>query len=120
MTPSSPSNFQLIIDAFDDNAKQLGVDLTNNPYAETLRACDSPNAILELLQEKAHAFKDYWDGDQKLISWLKPVVQVVHDFSAVLGQAIRLVPFPPASVIFVSVDSLLTVRTPSCSPPSLS
>ncbi|KAF8266494.1 hypothetical protein EI94DRAFT_184141 [Lactarius quietus] len=108
MTPSSPSNFQLIIDAFDDNAKQLGVDLTKNPYAEALRACDSPNAVLELLQEKAHAFKDYRDGDRKLISWLKPVVQVVHDFSAVLGQAIRLVPFPPASVIFVSVDTLLT------------
>ncbi|KAF8258919.1 hypothetical protein EI94DRAFT_1067454 [Lactarius quietus] len=108
MAPTSPSNFQLIIDAFDDYAKQVGTDLTKNPLADALRASDSSNAVLELLQEKAHAFKDYRDGDRKLISWLKPVVQVVHGFSGVLEQFISLVPFPPASAIFVSVDVLLT------------
>ena len=97
----SPSNFQLIVDAFDDYAKQVGVDLAKNPLAETLRTCDSPNAVLELLQEKAQAFKDYRDGDRKLTSWLKPVVEVVHGFSGVLGQTISfvsqippLLPFP--------------------------
>ncbi|KAF8261373.1 hypothetical protein EI94DRAFT_1705577 [Lactarius quietus] len=108
MTPTSPSNFQSIIDSFDDYAKNVGVDLTKNPYADTLRACETPNAILKLLQEKAHEFKEYRDGDRRLITWLKPVVQVVHGFSSVLGQAISLVPFPPASVIFVTVDVLLT------------
>ena len=91
MPSTSPSNFQLIIDAFDDYAKQVGIDLTKNPQADALRACDSPNAVCELLQNKAHAFKDYRDGDRKLISWLKPVVEVVHGFSGVLGQAISLV-----------------------------
>ena len=91
MPPTSPSNFQLIIDAFDDYTKQVGLDLTKNPLAEALRACDSPNAIFELLQVKAHMFKDYRDGDRKLTSWLKPVVEVVHGFSGVLGQAISLV-----------------------------
>jgi hypothetical protein len=87
----SPSNFQLIIDAFDDYAKQVGVDLTKNPLADALRGCDSPNAVLELLQDKADAFKNYRDGGRTLVNWLKPVVQVVHGFSGVLGPAISLV-----------------------------
>ena len=89
-TTSTPS-FQLIIDAFDDYAKQVGEDLTKNPLADALRACDSPNAVLELLQEKANAFKEYRDGNHKLIGYLKPVVQVVQGFSGVIGTAISLV-----------------------------
>ena len=87
----SPSNFRLIIDAFDDYARQAGVDLTKNPLADALRGCDSPNDVLELLQDKADAFKNFRDGDRTLINWLKPVVQVVHGFSGVLGPAISLV-----------------------------
>ena len=83
-------NFRLIIDAFDDYARQVGVDLTKNPLADALRGCESPNAVLELLRDKADAFKNYRDGD-RLINWLKPVVQVVHGFSGVLGPAISLV-----------------------------
>jgi hypothetical protein len=86
-----PSSFQLIVDAFDDYSKQVGVDLAKNPLADALRACDSPNAVLELLHAKAQAFKDYRDGNRALINWLDPVVQVVHGFSGVIGQALSLV-----------------------------
>ena len=89
-TTSSPS-FRLIIDAFDDYAKQAGEDLTKNPFADALRACDTPKAVLDLLQEKAHAFKEYREGDHKLIGYLKPVVQVVQGFSGIIGEAISLV-----------------------------
>jgi hypothetical protein len=91
MAPTSPANFRLISDAFDDYAKQVGIDLTKNPLAEALQACDSPKAVLELLQEKAQAFKDYRDGNRTLINWLNPVVQVVHGFSGLIGPAISLV-----------------------------
>ena len=89
-TISSP-NFRLLINAFDDYAKEVGEDLTKNPLADALRTCDSPNAVLELLQEKALAFKEYRDGDHKLIGYLKPVVQVVQGFSGFLGDAISFV-----------------------------
>ncbi|KAH9063571.1 hypothetical protein EDB87DRAFT_1820685, partial [Lactarius vividus] len=108
---ASPSNFHLILDAFDQYASQVGIDLTENPLADVIRRCDSPNAVLQLLQDKAQAFKDYRDGDRTLINWLKPVVQVVHGFSGVLGEAISLVPFPPASAVFVGVDVLLTAAS---------
>ena len=91
MATTSTSSFRLIIDAFDDYAKQVGEDLTNNHLADALRACDSPNAVFELLQKKAHAFKEYREGDHKLIGCLKPVVQVVQGFSGIISEAISFV-----------------------------
>ncbi|KAI0293887.1 hypothetical protein B0F90DRAFT_1350249 [Multifurca ochricompacta] len=103
----SSSNFRLILDALDDYTKQTGIDLTTNPFANKLRTCDSSDAILELLREKANQFKDYRDGNRKLINSLSPVVKVVHVFSGILGEAASLMPFQPAKAIFVGVDVLL-------------
>jgi hypothetical protein len=116
MPPTSPSNFRLIIDALDDYAKQVGIDLTKNPHADALRACGSPNAVFEHLQDKAQSFKDYRDGDRKLIGWLKPVVEVVHGFSGVLGPAISLVSHirPTLAVSISTLRSPGAVSTSEC------
>ncbi|KAI0295319.1 hypothetical protein B0F90DRAFT_1670156 [Multifurca ochricompacta] len=111
----SSSNFQLILDAFEDYSKQTGVDLSGtknpNPFADKLRSCDSPEAILKLLQDSAKAFTEYREGDRKLISWLSPVVQVLHAFSGILGEVVSLTPFQPAKAIFVCIDALLTAAS---------
>jgi hypothetical protein len=122
------SNLQLILEALDDYAKQTGIDLSNNPFGDKLRSCESPGAILELLEGQAKAFKDYRDGNRKLIDWLSPVVKVLHSFSGVLDEASILVsprekfashncferflevPFPPAHAIFIGINVLFTVR----------
>jgi hypothetical protein len=123
----SSFNFQFILDALADYAKQTGIDLTKNPFAVHLQSCDSPHAILQLLQENAKAFKDYRDGNRKLIDCLSPVVHILHAFSDVLNEGTSLVspvdsfflimnlhfrpqvPFPPTKAIFVGVDILLAV-----------
>ena len=87
---SSP-NIRFILDALADYAKQTGIDLTENPFAVHFQSCDSPDAILELLQENAKAFKDYRDGNRTFINCLSPVVHILHAFSGVLGEAITLV-----------------------------
>jgi hypothetical protein len=91
VTTASTSNFRLILDALDDYAKQTEIDLTKNPFTEALQTCDSPDSILQLLQNRAQAFKDYRDGNWKLINWLSPVVQVLHGFSPILSEAAGLV-----------------------------
>jgi hypothetical protein len=88
-TPSS--NFQLIIDALADYAKQTGIDLTKHPFADQLQNCDSANAIFQLLQDKANKFKTYRDEHRKLINCLSPVVQFLHVISGALGEALVLV-----------------------------
>ena len=125
---TSPSpNFQLIINALADYTNQTGIDLTRSPFAEKIELSSSPEAILELLQERERAFKEYREGNRRLIRCLSPGVKVLHAFSGIAGEAVSLVsvtyqpvnllptrphqvPFSPAKAVFTSIDVLLVVR----------
>jgi hypothetical protein len=85
------SNFQSILDAVDKYAEQTGINLKENPFADKVKDCDSPSAVLLLLQENVKAFKDYRDNNRKFIECIGPVVQFVHAFSGILGEAAGLV-----------------------------
>ena len=88
---SSPSTIQSIIDALADYTKVTGIDLSKNPFATAIEHSNSPEAILELLQEREKAFKEYRDGNRKLIGCLRPAVTVIHSFSSILGEGVSLV-----------------------------
>jgi fungal STAND N-terminal Goodbye domain len=91
-TATTAANFQAIFDAaLSDYAKQTGIDLPTHPFAQTLQSCDSADAIFNLLQDKANQFQAYRDGNRKLINCLKPVVQVLHTVTGILGEAASLV-----------------------------
>jgi hypothetical protein len=123
---SSPPNFQLIINALAEYANLTGIDLTKNPFAEKIKRSNSPEAILELLEEREKAFKEYREGNRRLISCLSPGVKVLHAFSGIAGEAVSLVSvtyqlvnlltrphqvsFSPAKVVFTGIDVLLAVR----------
>lgn len=123
--PSSP-NFQLIINALAHYANLTGIDLTKNPFAEKIELSNSSEAILELLQEREKAFREYREGDRRLISCLCPAVKVIHTFSGFLGEVVSLVSvtyhlvkiltrprqvhFSPVKAVFTSIDVLLAVR----------
>ena len=126
---SPTSNYQLIINALADYAQLTGIDLSKSPFAAALEQSTSPEAILQLLQGREKAFKEYRDGDWRAISCLRPVVNVLHAFSGILGDAVsfvshtcdpvdllaepyycRQVPFPPAKALLTAFDVLLAVR----------
>jgi hypothetical protein len=90
-TTTCPSSCQLIENALSDYANQTGIDLTGKALAERLELLDSPDAILDLLEEQAKAFKEYREGNRKLIGWLTPVVRTLHVFSGVLGEVTNFV-----------------------------
>jgi len=85
------SDFQLIIDALNDYANLTGIDLSQNPFAEKLTQCNTPDAVLYLLQERESAFNEYRDGNRGLINCLSPAVRVLHAFAGLLGEAANLV-----------------------------
>ena len=91
MTSEPHSNFELIINALADYANLTGVDLSNNPFAEDIQRYNTPDAILDLLQEREKAFKEYRDGNRSLIESISPAVRVLHAFSGFLGEGINLV-----------------------------
>jgi fungal STAND N-terminal Goodbye domain len=81
----------LITDALANYEKITGIDLSENPFAAAIESANSPGAILELLQEREKAFKDYREGNRRLISCLSPAVNIIQSFSGVLGEAVSLV-----------------------------
>jgi fungal STAND N-terminal Goodbye domain len=81
----------LITNALADYAKITGIDLSNNPFAIALEQSSSPEAILQLIQEREKAFKEYRDGNRRLITSLRPAVNVIQAFSGILGEAVSLV-----------------------------
>ena len=95
------SNVQLIVNALADYAKTTGIDLSKNSFAIALKQSNSPDAILELLEEREKAFKEYRDGNRKLINCLSPAVKVIQAFSGILGEAASLVSvvYHPANIL---------------------
>jgi hypothetical protein len=85
------SNLQSILDAVDKYAEQTGINLKENPFVDKVKDCDSPSAVLLLLQDNVKEFKDYRDNNRKFIECISPVVQFVHAFSGILGEAAGLV-----------------------------
>src|ERR1700733_12236746 len=88
---SSTSTIQSIIDALADYTKVTGIDLSENSFAAAIEHLTSPEDVLELLQEREKAFREYRDGNRRLISCLRPAVTVIQAFSGILGEAVSLV-----------------------------
>src|SRR5258707_12404404 len=45
--------------------------------------------LLQLLQDRAEAFKEYHEGNRKLIDSLSLAVKVIHAFSGIIGYAVN-------------------------------
>jgi len=87
---SSTFNIQSIIDAaLADYTKLTGIDLSKTPFATALEQSNSPGAVLQLLQDRAEAFKEYRDGNRKLIDSLSLAVKVIHAFSGIVGHVVN-------------------------------
>ena len=86
---SSTSNIKSIIDAaLADYAETTGIDLSKSSFSATLERSNSSEAILQLFQEREKAFKEYRDGNRRLINCLSPAVKVLQAFLGILGEAV--------------------------------
>ncbi|KAH9040909.1 hypothetical protein EDB83DRAFT_2554232 [Lactarius deliciosus] len=100
-------NFKSILDAaLSEYKKKTGKQLFNHPLATELQRCDSVDAILAIFQGQAEAFQQFRDGDQRLMRWISPVVDVLYTFSETLG-GVANIPFPPAGAIIAGIGVLL-------------
>ncbi|KAH9999611.1 hypothetical protein BJV74DRAFT_794503 [Russula compacta] len=86
--------------------KRTKKKLLTHPLIAQLQSCDSPDAILTVLQDTIQQFDQFRGNYQRLTSWLGPTVNVLYAFSATLSAAVSLV-FSPAQVIFAGIGVLL-------------
>ena len=100
-TTISPSNLQLIIDALGDYARRMGIDFAQNPFADELQRTDTPNGILNLLQQREEAFNQFRNRNRTLINCFSPAVRILHIFSEKLGDAVSLVSSKTPFLFFV-------------------
>jgi hypothetical protein len=89
---TAPSIFEAIFkDALKAYAKKTKQDLTTHPLTTQLQECDSPGAIVTIIQDQIDQFRQSQAGDERLQKWLNPTINVLYAFSATLGQGIGLV-----------------------------
>jgi len=77
--------------ALAEYTKTTGTDLSETPFATAIQQSNSPEAILQLLHERVRTFKEYREGNRKLINCLTPLVKVIQTFSRMLGEEVTLV-----------------------------
>jgi hypothetical protein len=126
------SNFQLIIvNALDTYKRRTKKDLLAHPLVSELQSCNSPSAILAILQQQLEGLDQSRRSDERWTRWLDPTVNVLFTLTETLGEGVSLVRFrsstyleicalmsiwqvfSPAKVIFVGVGVLLSVCIPS-------
>ena len=89
---SSSSNFQSVLDAaLEAYQKKTKCKLLTHPFAAQLQSCDSPTAVLSVLQDLIQQFDRRRASDQRLSNWLNPTINVIYAFSSAIGQGVGLV-----------------------------
>ena len=91
LASSNSTTIRSIVDALADYTNVTGIDLSDIPFAAAIEHLTSPEDVLELLQEREKAFKDYRDENRRMISCLRPAVMAIQAFSGILGEAVSLV-----------------------------
>jgi hypothetical protein len=66
-------------------------DLTSHPLLPIFQSCESPEAVLTVFRDQIPAFGQSQSGDDGLIKWVTPTVNVLYAFSATIGQGNGLV-----------------------------
>ncbi|KAH9027744.1 hypothetical protein EDB85DRAFT_1892885 [Lactarius pseudohatsudake] len=90
-TTTDTSTFKAIFDnALKEYENKTGTNLTTHPLADKLQTCDSPDAVLNVLQEHVRAYEESRNGDQRLTKLLDPTIHILYLFSAALGEGVGL------------------------------
>jgi hypothetical protein len=91
-TAFSSSNFQLIVNnALKAYERRTKKDLIAHPLFVQLQDCNSPSAILDVLQQQAQELDQFQSTDDRCSKWLDPTVNVLYALSATLGEGVGLV-----------------------------
>jgi len=89
---SSSSTFLPIFTAaLETYEKTTKKEILTHPLAARLQSCDSPAAILSVLQGLVQQLDESRRSDQGLTNWLRPTVNVLFALSATLGESVGLV-----------------------------
>ena len=90
---SSPNFQQLIDNALKAYKKRTRKDPLLHPLASQLEACNSPAAILAVLEQQVQGLDQSRNSDDRWTKWLGPTINVLCTLSDTLGEGVSLVSF---------------------------
>ena len=91
-TDLSTANFTAIFDAASNEYKTLTKqDLEIHPFAAEYENSNSPGCVMNVFRKQAQALDTFRKGDDKLMAWLTPIVNILFMFSGTLAEGIGLV-----------------------------
>lgn len=91
----SSANFIAVFDAATNEYKALTEqDLGAHPFAAALGNSITPDSVLDVFQTQAQSFNKFRKGDDKLMTWLTPIIHIVLNFSATLDRIGLVSPRP--------------------------
>ena len=102
------SNFTRIFQgACDEYQRLTGHNLYTHPFSAEIQSCNSPESILNVLQQQAQTLNKCRKGNEKLLKFLNPIVNTLFVFSGTLGEGVGLVSlsFP----FFIAVPKRLSL-----------
>jgi hypothetical protein len=127
-SPLSDSNLVLdaaLSNALNDYMAITGQELLEHPLSAEAQQSDSVDSILAIFQGQVEALRQFRAGNQILMNWISPVVNILFKFSEMLGGVATVVgpaqedprcilrlllqAFPPAGAIFSGISILLAV-----------
>ena len=92
ITNLSTANFTAIFDTASNEYKTLTKqDLETHPFALALENSNSPDSVVNIFRKQAQVFDKFRKGDDKLMKWLDPIVNLLFTFSETLGEGLGLV-----------------------------
>ncbi len=113
---SSTSNVHFIVDAaLADYTKITGTDLSKTPFAVALEQSNSPEVILQLLQDQEKAFNEYRDGNSRLIKSVGFTVKLIQPLTGIIREALSQVSRTWLSMTLLTVSSSDPLPTNECS-----
>jgi hypothetical protein len=77
--------------ALDEYTKHTGNDLANHPLSSKLEACKSPGDVLGVLREQAKIFREFREGNKKLMKVMEPTIKVLCSLTGAFADNIGLV-----------------------------
>ncbi|KAN0138147.1 hypothetical protein V8E53_004036 [Lactarius tabidus] len=107
---SSPDFQTVFADALKQYKKRTKKDIAAHSLAAQIESCDSPNAVLTVLQTQAQTFdpSPLASVNERWTTSLGPTITVLYAFSGFVSNIAGPV-FPPAATIFTGIGVLLQV-----------
>ena len=90
-SPTFQDVFNAALIEYTNQTETHVTDLANRPLAAKIENCKSANDLLLVLEEQAKVFREFREGNKRLMKTLEPTVNVLYTLSLAFGDGIGLV-----------------------------